>query len=319
MPKVSIIVPLYNEEKYISRCIESILQSTYKDFEIILLDDDSCDNSFRICEGYAKKNNNISVYRLNRGGVSRARNYGLDKATGEYIWFVDGDDKVYPESLEYLVKGIEENNCELVIGKYKSNRVDAQSDRIGVCSVEDYAGDFCIGSGFYYNVLWNKLYRRDIIKQNYIQFSEHISFAEDSSFNCDYLLYCKKVNYIDKVVYYYSDENSYNKSVTMSLEKETSIICAFKEILKKKRKLIEKYNLKEKVKHEVNNIFFNSIYQECKLMKQYKFDKLLLDTWNSEEFVSVVKSDSGVKGKKVKAIRFLKSLDAFWLYKLVVK
>lgn len=319
IPKVSIIVPMYNEEKYIRRCIESLLQSTYQDFELILLDDGSQDNSFSICQEFAENNPHIFVYKLNRGGVSKARNYGLDKAVGEYIWFVDGDDKVYPNALEELMNGIVEEDCDLVIGRYDSNRTEAQSNRVGICSIEDYAADFCRGSGFYYHVLWNKLYKRKIIKDNHVKFPEYTTFAEDNIFNCSYLLYCKKVNYIDKKVYYYSDDNSYNKSVEMSLEKETFIINVLKESFNKKKELITKYELKKQVDYIVNNNFFNSIHNENKLMKQRGFNSLLLDTWKSEEFTSVLRFDSGVEGKTAMIAKIAKMLNFFGLYKLLLE
>lgn len=318
MPKVSIIVPLYNEEKYIRRCIQSILDLTYKDYELILIDDGSNDDSFAICEEYVEIYKNVYAYKINRGGVSRARNYGLDRAKGEYIWFVDGDDSVYPDSLEQLVKGMEESGCDLVIGKYKSNRNDFQSDKVGIQSIEEFCVDFCCSEGFYYDVLWNKLYKRKIITYGSLKFDENITFAEDCLFNCDYLFFCNKVKYINQEVYYYSDENSYNKSLDISLEKETMIINAFSEMLKRKRKLIKKNSIEKEVEFEVNRKFFNLVHKENKLLKQYGFNELLINIWNSEEFISILKIGSGVRGKNAFVAKVARFVNLFWIYRIIL-
>ena len=106
--KISIVVPVYNVEKYLSRCIESLLAQTYKNFEIILVDDGSTDNCFNICREYEQKNKQIYVYRQEHGGPSDARNIGMNRATGKYVTFVDSDDYIHPLFLELLVKGIQQ-------------------------------------------------------------------------------------------------------------------------------------------------------------------------------------------------------------------
>ena len=319
MPKVSIIVPIFNEEKYIEGCIESILKSTYQDFELILVDDGSNDNSVNLCEDFARNNKNIFVYKLNRGGVSRARNYGVTKARGEYIWFVDGDDKVYPEALEFLMEGIEEKECDLVIGKYNSNRKNIQSEKVGIYNITDYIAEFCCETGYYYHVLWNKLYKRSIIQDNQLRFKEHYSFAEDNIFNCDYLPYCKKVNYIDKKVYFYSDKNSYNKSVEISEEKEQNIINVLMESFRKKRELIKKNGLNKEIEYRLNNIFFNAIHSENKLIKGFGYHILLKKIWNSFEFSYVLKFGNGVKGKTATLVKVLKIFNVFNIYCMVLE
>ena len=99
MPKVSIIVPIYNSETHLSRCIDSILAQTYSDFELILVNDGSIDNSGKICDEYAQKDSRIIVIHKENGGTSSARNIGLEKSHGEYITFVDSDDTIYPNYL----------------------------------------------------------------------------------------------------------------------------------------------------------------------------------------------------------------------------
>lgn len=115
MPKISIIVPVYNCEKYISNCINSILEQSFKDFELILVDDGSSDRSSEICESFAKKDNRVRAIHQPNSGVSRARNRGLDEAQGEYIGFVDGDDCIDKEMYEQLYKNLADNNADISI------------------------------------------------------------------------------------------------------------------------------------------------------------------------------------------------------------
>lgn len=117
-PKISIIVPIYNVEKYLQKCVDSILCQTYKNLEIILVNDGSPDNCPAICDEYAKKDKRIKVIHKQNGGVSSARNAGLDVATGKYVQFVDSDDWVEPEYSKTMINLIEENNCDLGICGY---------------------------------------------------------------------------------------------------------------------------------------------------------------------------------------------------------
>src|SRR4051794_4889210 len=113
MPKISIVVPVYKVEKYIKRCVDSILAQTYQDFELILVDDGSPDNCGKICDSLAKQDKRIKVIHKENGGLSTARNAGIDVAVGEYIGFVDSDDWVTKDMFEYLLNLIEDNECDI--------------------------------------------------------------------------------------------------------------------------------------------------------------------------------------------------------------
>lgn len=121
---ISIIVPVYNVEQFLARCIDSIRAQTYRNIEILLIDDGSTDNSGRVCDEYAKQDGRIKVYHKPNGGVSSARNYGLDRATGKYIGFVDSDDFIAPDMYEYLIQLIKDTNAE-----------------IAACGIADYYSD----------------------------------------------------------------------------------------------------------------------------------------------------------------------------------
>lgn len=197
--KISIIVPIYNVEKYISECIKSILNQTYKNFELILVDDGSSDNSGRICQYYEKSDKRIVYIIKDNGGVSSARNLGLKYAKGEYISFVDADDCLKESFLEELIKY---NEYDLIIGGYKEYY--NQTKGVLISNEETfYINDknarkidnlFCengVHVLFYFP--WNKLYKREIIISNNLFFKDNIIASEDTIFIMDYIRYAKNI------------------------------------------------------------------------------------------------------------------------------
>ena len=118
-PIISIIVPSFNEEKNIARCLDSILNQTYENFEVICVDDKSTDSTFEIIKSYAEKDSRIKPFKNPSKGVSSARNFGLEKASGDYIGFIDSDDFIQPQMYEFLLRSINENNCEISVCRYE--------------------------------------------------------------------------------------------------------------------------------------------------------------------------------------------------------
>lgn len=208
---VSIIIPVYNGILWIEDVIQDILNQTYQDFEIILIDDGSEDGSGDLCEGFKKKDKRIIVVHTKNLGVSHARNEGMKRAKGRYLWFVDADDRMDRESLSALVFPFtSQENIDLVIGKFKNERNIWQSELSGVQDRCSFINDFskCI-HGFYYGALWNKLYKYEIIQENKLWFSEDISWCEDYLFNLDYFNHLKKMSYVSTYVYiYYTRDDS---------------------------------------------------------------------------------------------------------------
>lgn len=115
---VSIIIPVYNVEQYLNRCVESAINQTYNNLEIILVDDGSPDNCPQICDDWAKKDNRIKVIHKENGGLSSARNAGINNMTGEYVYFIDSDDEINPSTIEQMFKVAKEDNCDMVMGRY---------------------------------------------------------------------------------------------------------------------------------------------------------------------------------------------------------
>lgn len=208
-PKVSIIIPVYNAEKYLRRCIDSVLGQEYRDFELLLVNDGSTDTSGAICEEYSRKDQRVRVTHKENTGVSDTRNLAISQACGKYLQFVDSDDWLTSDATRLLVKAAEENGCDLVIadfyrvvGERVSHKGDIETD--GVMSREEFAAHMMEDpADFYYGVLWNKLYRRDIVEKHSICMEPSISWCEDFLFNLEYILHAERFYALRIPVYYY--------------------------------------------------------------------------------------------------------------------
>ena len=200
MPKISIIVPVYKVEEYLPRCIDSILAQTFTDFELILIDDGSPDNCGKICDEYARKDDRIKVFHIENGGVSNARNTGIDEAMGEYISFVDSDDVIHPQYYEIMLKNVED--ADIVYCEYKKFTNECVFEKIDNCEIEVFNGNDIFSNPIlsFYNV-WNKIIRKSLLDNH--RFNINIKNAEDSLFAFDLLTKCNKVVYVKHKMYGY--------------------------------------------------------------------------------------------------------------------
>lgn len=206
MPQFSVIVPVYNVEKYIGRCIESILEQTFGDFELILVDDGSSDRSFEVCNQYLLKDKRIKMIHQENKGVSAARNTGLKEATGKYIVFVDGDDTIERFFLYCLAQV--DDNVDLVICGNKQISTKGK-----VSAVRQYEPEVILEltrenilqmiDNHSIDYIWAKRYKMDIIRQRNLFFDESLNLGEDTYFVACYLNESQSVQYIEKVVYQY--------------------------------------------------------------------------------------------------------------------
>lgn len=223
-PIISIIVPVYNVEKYLSRCIDSVLKQTYTDFELLLIDDGSPDKSGEICDEYALKDLRVRVFHKENGGVSSARNLGLDHAVGDFVMFVDSDDWIAADCLELCIKEIYEKDLDALQFGFAMVWDDRQTyrikDRTDVLSGDKYINNnnFNVSAG-------GGIYRTDIIRFKNIRFNESIKYAEDQLFILSFLKNAKRIMYKDVVLYYYYQNpesavhNSKSKDMLLSCEK----------------------------------------------------------------------------------------------------
>ena len=205
MNLVSIIIPVYNTEKYIDRCLESVLAQTHSKLEILLVDDGSSDSSGAICDSYAKKDERVRVFHLQNGGVSSARNYGIEKASGEYIIFVDSDDWLEADAVERMVERISADGVDLSVFSLTFEYVGF-SDKLKIYSAVYTPYEYFTDSE--QNIAYicspcNKIYRAQIMLDNNIRFTPGIKYGEDFTFNVNYLGYTNKLSLHDESYYHY--------------------------------------------------------------------------------------------------------------------
>ncbi len=215
---ISILIPVYNAEKYLNECINSVLNQTYKELEIILIDDGSRDSSGAICDKYADLDARIKVIHKNNSGVSASRNIGITASTGEYICFVDSDDFLPVDSIEKLFTAITQNEVEIVFGNYclcydgklfKKNLKHIP----GRHSTREYKLiDDGTLSGITFGNVWGAIYSAELIKVNSIKFNESLKVNEDGIFNIKCCNNAKNI-YIEEAYVY-----NYRKSERFSID-----------------------------------------------------------------------------------------------------
>lgn len=310
--KVSIIVPVYNVEKFIHKCVNSLRNQTYKNIEIILVEDGSPDKSGEICDVFAKEDNRIKVIHKENGGVSSARNLGLKVAKGDYVCFVDSDDWVSEVFVEKLIDGIK--NSDLVVSDfYKITENNEEYQSIGF-SNEEFSLDSndkkdlnniwkLINDG----VVWNKLYKKDLIT---FKFDETLKLSEDYLFNLNYLKNAKNITHKKCGLYFYNLQNE--QQVTKRLKHNLDID-------KKIYNLADKC-IKERFKNAVIQNWFNGTrlysYVLCVLdsTKSFKDNKkslkVLRESLDMQELIS------GYKGYKIRE-KLINGLFKMKLYLLI--
>ena len=241
--KISVIVPIYNQKKYLAKCLDSILEQTYKNLEIILVDDGSTDGSSLICDNYSKTDSRIKVFHQKNKGVSAARNLGIKNVTGEYLVFIDPDDYIDRDYISYLLNLILTNkNCELVVCGYldvdeygKEINKSHNSFQYNIFNSQEYMKYlFCGKSLGYQGYLWNKIFNVELIKRHELEFKENIFYNEDRLFVCKYLLYCNYIYFSNKPFYFYRHHSSSAMELTKQKisNKMLTEIVAFEEMKK---------------------------------------------------------------------------------------
>ena len=205
-PKITVIIPVYKAEKYLDRCLESIVNQTYKNLEIILVDDGSPDNCPAICDEYAQKDSRIKVIHKENGGAAMARNAGLDIAKGEYIGFVDSDDYICPDMFEKLLNSMIKNNSDIAICGSKEIDFSGKTDNecyinfeYEVVSPRDCLKQLC-DRGYIHNVIWNKLYKSKCWEG--IRFPDIHMFEDEAVLPYVYMK-ARSISIVQELLYYY--------------------------------------------------------------------------------------------------------------------
>lgn len=241
---VSVIVPIYKVEDYLERCVDSILAQTYPDLEVILVDDGSPDRCGEICEKYAEQDARVRVVHKENGGLSSARNAGLDIATGEFVLFTDSDDWIEPDMVEVLVAGLTENDADIATCNLRSESTSGvkkarvmNMQQAVLCFPEtDYWKLLQISGSQYSIFAWNNLYRRDRIESLGLRFvpTQRI-LSEDQLFNWCYYATVRKAVYIDKPLYVYQvRENTLSRAEKPAdiLNRRVTLVCDLRTFLR---------------------------------------------------------------------------------------
>ena len=268
MQKISVIVPVYNSEKYLHRCIDSILAQTFTDFELLLIDDGSNDKSGIICDEYVAKDSRIRVFHKENGGVSSARNLGLDNAKGDWITFVDSDDWVDNRYLENFILSVK-NDINLII----SFSYSVFKDRICESKYESEvleSDNFCLLFTKYdlswRTSPWGKLYSRKIIKENGLEFNVNMPIGEDLVFLYEYIACIDKIYISEKSYYYYyaDNENTLTKKINNTIVEQECLkmVSSVVDFLLTKKNIYEKEALDRIhcLKYNYINRVINSLY-----------------------------------------------------------
>lgn len=244
--KVTVIMPIYNVEPYLSKCIESVINQTYKNFELFLVDDGSKDDSPEIVDKYASIDPRIIPVHQVNSGVDAARNVGLERGTGKYVAFIDSDDWYDKLYLEKLVKTAESGDSQLVVCNFEPVGVDnppkVKDIGTGVFNKEE-AMTHLLGYNTFNGYVWNKLFFMDVIKEHNLRFQDGFWACDDVLYAGDYIFYCEKITVINDKLYYYRQNNAganrvrYSGKVAFDKKWMSSFIVTkhFKELFNNKR------------------------------------------------------------------------------------
>ena len=272
--KVSVIVPVYNVEKYIDKCLNSLVKQSLKEIEIIVVNDGTKDNSQKIIDKYVKKYpDKIKSYIKENGGQGSARNYGLEKANGEYIGYVDSDDFVEKDMYKKLYNKAKENNYDIVVcGNYNVSE-DYQNKNIDTF-INNYNTD--LENIFFGKMaVWNKIYKRDILIKNKLEFKEKVWY-EDLAFTLKAIMNSNSFAFIDEPLYDYliREGSTMNNS---NVQRNLEILDAFNDILS-----YIQHNKKEEYFSKIEFLAIDHIYISAivRVLKAEADDKVKRETIN---------------------------------------
>lgn len=293
-PKASIIIPVYNAEKYIIRCLESVLNQTYTNFEVLLIDDGSTDNSGKICDIYSRKDSRIHVYHQINKGQSSARNKALMKAQGKYIVFIDADDYVADTLLEKTIPKMESEDIDILIFKHKEitangiipfiNEFEKKNIDINNLTIKEIRQLILMDE--ISNLMWNKIYKKSIWEK--LQFPNGYCY-EDLYICPEIFLNAENVKHISKVLYYNNRTNIQSTTSSSNDENAFNRYSKFRayrhheKIAKQLNVVDAKKWAKEKSIHEAIKIVYKNFYSAKKITKE-EFDDVISYLYKNRKY-----------------------------------
>lgn len=294
LPLISIIVPVYNKKIYIKSCIESILRQTYKNIEVILVDDGSTDGSDVICDTYNGIENKVYVYHKFNSGVSNTRNFGIAKAHGQFICFVDADDSIENNYVEKLYEKLVQEKVDIVIcsvkeAYYKNGKKVKEINKV----LNEQKGKILndleqlyYNKNFYMGGIYLKIYKSDIIKNNNLKFREDLNFGEDYVFNLEYFelidTYCTIPDLLYTYKIYPKNGNAEERLNNKRIENERKILQITKDYLLK-NKFTNKILLREIIR--IIQVFLDIILLDnnTNFLRKYNFFALIIKEMKLKE------------------------------------
>lgn len=311
--KISVIVPIYNKMSYLEHSLNSIVDQTYNNMEIILIDDGSTDASKEICLEYCKRDSRFKYYYKENGGVASARNYGLKVATGDYIGFVDPDDYIEKNMYKELVELADKNNYEIVdcgINIFDNGAITKIANfNPEKMSIEDAICHLLKWDGIVTPYLWNKIFKKDASKK--IFFNESLKVGEDLPFIFEYLLDAKGYGHTNDCLYnYIRNEDSlvglgYKSDAAMNSIKSSTYICKLCE---------EKY--RRYIELSQYSLLLNCYFQMSRILNQKDFNKFQEDFLRFRKIICSNKNNViNIFGNKILRIKIKMCVYAPWLYK----
>lgn len=306
-PLISMIIPIYNGEKYLERCLYSIRNQRYRNIEAILIDDGSIDYSSKICQDFSKNDNRFHFFSQDNHGVSSARNLGLDKIKGKYLLFVDSDDYIEENYITKLWESVKLTGADMVICDYRQEC--EHTNAIDMIHYTAPPGDYnrksfinqlskCPGA-HYFGVLWNKLYNTELIRSRKLSFNTALSLGEDFAFNMEYLSLVNHIKVIADRLYIYSWKNPSSlshqtKAIEKQLEERFILYQAYKDLFCRE-------NLEHRWWYKLHYYMLKAYFEETKALgsdiKKYQ-----------RKFYKRYISDTGIGKKEFQMFLLMKEL-----------
>lgn len=308
-PKLSVIIPVYNVEKYLCRCVDSILGQTFPDFEVLLVDDGSLDNSGKICDEYSCKDNRVRVFHKENGGPAKARNLALEKMQGEWVTFIDSDDYIDSDGFAVMIAATD--NVDMVISGKIIEGKNITEEKVNdvlcfksSCPSQLYLECEIANSRDY---IWNRFYKSSIIKNHHLKF-EDLKVGEDTIFNIDNHKYIDSVRIIPKAYYHYvqnvnSISRGYKPQLSVFHQYINTKLSELKEMYSDSQNTFLKFMFQQRVNQlftETANLFFTS----NNLTRKEKINSINSNFIKNKEFVEVMREVS-VHGINKNIQRFL--------------
>lgn len=309
MPKITIIEPVYNVEKYIDKNIKSIKNQGFDDFECLLINDGSTDKSVDVALQAINNDNRFKIYNKENGGVSSARNYGIEKTKGDYLVFVDPDDVISPLFLNTLYENIEKYNTDISICNYKfikslEENLNDEGGNVEIYNTEEFLNHFLIRDKSF--VLVSMLIKTELIRNNCLTFDERIRFSEDQMYMWDLIINSNSISYTNQKLYgYYLRESS-----TMTSSSKNKILDSYPYVKEKLSSFdFDKYPY---LKYVLPRWELGSLYTSAKLLSYEEFVGIC-STMNGSSIYNRLK---GFNEFKATALAFVLSVSKHFFYNI---